>query len=107
MQRKALVDVNNIPTGEWFDPDAADSFDERYDWDGSNNISRATRSQFAHQTLYKTHRGTWIMKESSQYESTLTTYREISPAAAAEWFARNEYSDVPEELLEFMAEKEK
>jgi len=108
MNRKAIVDVNYESTGEWFDADTAKTFEERVDWNGSNNISRATGSQFDHETLLQTAKGSWILHSSSQYQGTRSTNMKISPKRAARWFIKNEYAndEIPEELHKHLSEEE-
>jgi hypothetical protein len=85
MKRQALTDG----TGRWFNLETADSWDESCIWDGRNQISNATGSQWDHQRLYRTKTGRWIINGWSQWEGSLETWTEISPVDAAMWFARN------------------
>lgn len=94
MKRKVLTD------GRWFDADKAESFEEDTRWDGSNNISRATGSQWDHEKLYRTAGKKWIVCHWSQWQGSETTYTEISDTYAAEWLVRNGYDhpDVADEI---------
>ena len=91
--------------GGWFDRDAATSWEEDYWWNGHNHCSRATGSQWDHERLYRTSRGRWVIKWSSQWQGSRTSYRVIDAAGAAEWLIRNGH-DVPAELRGDTAEQE-
>jgi hypothetical protein len=107
-QRIRLVDEEGQPTGKWFDPETAKTYEEKTRWDGSNHISLATGSQWNHETLFHTTSGAWVLLASSQWQGSLDSYTVITPAAAARWFAVNQYddSDVPEELRSYLASEE-
>ena len=75
------------PTLEgWFDLELATS------WDGNNNISLATGSQWDHERLYRTKGGRWVLNWWSQWEGRKETYRFIDPDTAQAWLIENEYS---------------
>jgi len=91
MKRIAMTDGS----GQWFDKEAADEFDEGKIWDGSNNISMATRSQTEHEILYRTASGKWVLNQWSQWQGTIETYEVVSDDFAAKWLVTNEYdSDI-------------
>lgn len=48
MKRVSLIN------GKWFDLQKAEKFQENTFWNGSNQISKITKSQFEHQDLYLT-----------------------------------------------------
>ena len=83
MRRQILTDGS----GRWFDLDTAERFDEATVWDGRNRISRATGSQWDHETLYHTKHGHWW----SQWQGTLDRLEEIDEAEAARWLIQNGY----------------
>ena len=85
MKRIALTDGS----GGWFDLDAATKFEESTTWDGSNNISDATRSQTEHEILFRTASGKWVLNCWSQWQGTLETYKIIDNKAAAAWLITN------------------
>ncbi len=85
MERIALTDGS----GKWFNAESADQFDEASGWDGSNNISKATRSQTEHEQLYRTTSGKWILNFWSQWQGITQTYREIDDEQAAKWLITN------------------
>jgi hypothetical protein len=68
-------------------------------WNGSNHISKATGSQWNHQTLYKSSKGRYYIICESQYQGTPTTAEWLSREAAALWLLNNEH-DLPEDLSE-------
>ncbi len=82
----------------WFDVDRAQQWNEGTRWNGRNHISLATGSQWNHQRLYRTRKGRWVVYHWSQWQGSCDSYEEVTSAQAAQWFARNEYDDVPEEL---------
>lgn len=85
MTRISLTDGS----GRWFNPRAAQAWDEGCTFDGRNYISDATGSQWDHERLYHTAGGRWILRSWSQWQGSRTTYEEVTPAAAAVWLIRN------------------
>jgi hypothetical protein len=85
MKRQSLDD------GTWFDIDKATVFEEDTYWNGNNNISKATCSQWSHETLYKTKKGKWVLYHSSQYQDSRPSWEEISEEEAAKWLVVNEH----------------
>jgi hypothetical protein len=78
---------------------ASASWDEGTRWNGSNRISRATGSQWAHQTLYRSRRGRYYIVHSSQWQGTLDHAEWVSPQEAARWLLENG-REIPDDLLE-------
>lgn len=93
MSRIALSDGSG-----WFDPEAAVCFEEDRFWNGQNHISRATGSQWDHETLYYTRSGNWVLHWSSQWEGTIDTYHRMEPGEAARWLVSNGHADRLAEL---------
>lgn len=91
--------------GRWFDADKARVFEEDTRWDGSNQISRATGSQWEHQALYQTASGCWVLNSWSQCQGTGETYELIGAERAAMWLLRNLHN-LPDSLEEFAARLE-
>lgn len=89
MQRTALTDNS----GMWFDIEKAEKFNEKLIWDGDNQISKVTGSQWAHEIIYRTSGGKWILSCWSELQVSRETYEMISNQDAAAWFIINEYSD--------------
>lgn len=81
MQRITLTD----DSGKWFDGDKTINFKEDSTWDGNNHISKATGSQWHHQTLHYTKTGRWVLWESSQWQGSTDRYSEVSQEAAIDW----------------------
>ena len=87
MTRICLTDGS----GRWFDAEKAEKFVEETEWNGSNHISKATGSQWEHETLYKTVSGQFVLNHWSNRQGTLETYELLSSADAAKWLAINKY----------------
>ena len=93
MKRQSLNDGS-----EWFDIDKARQYREDTTFDGSNNISCATGSQWDHQALYLTASGRWVLNCWSQWAGTLDSWEEIDSESAVTWMIRNGHED--EEIVE-------
>ena len=78
-------------TGRWFETGSAETFAQETWWDGKNQISCATGSQWEHQELYRTTGGRWVLHSWSQWQGSKPTYAEISNAEAAKWLVQNEH----------------
>jgi hypothetical protein len=92
-------------SGRWFDTSKATLFKEESYWDGRNNISKATGSQWEHEYLYRSASGTWILNKYSDYMGSVETYEIIGKNEAAEWFLRQS-ADLPSELEELSKDYE-
>jgi hypothetical protein len=97
--RVALTDGSN----SWFDSDSATKFDEDKYHDGRNFISKATGSQWAHEELYYTKSGNWVLCEWSNYQGTKTTYTKVDESDAIDWLIRMQHFE--NELLSKLPEK--
>lgn len=86
--------------GRWFDISTAKKFKEEIFWDGNNHISKATGSQWEHESLYITKGGVFIKNSWSEAQGGKDVFEIITRDEAAEWFVINEYADelVPENL---------
>jgi hypothetical protein len=85
----------------WFDLSTSISFSEDAYWDGSNMISAATGSQWEHEHLYWTRRGSWILACSSQWQGATDTYQKIDLHRAVRWLVSNGHEHVkglPDEI---------
>lgn len=82
---------------------AQQSWDEETDWDGNNHISRATGSQWHHQTLYKSRKGRYYVEHTSQWQGSRPHVEWVSREEAARWLIHNEH-DLPEDLKELESE---
>jgi len=76
----------------WFDPDAATRYSEGTRWNGNNNISLNTGSQWDHEALYRTVSGRWVLNSWSQREGSRERWYFVGPERAREWLLVNEYS---------------
>ncbi len=84
--------------GTILDTDKAQkNWDEASDWDGKNHVSRATGSQWNHETLYISAKGRYYIVRSSQWQGSLPSAEIISNEDAARWLLNNDHK-LPEDL---------
>jgi len=83
MERQALSN------GKWINLETAKLYEADYVWDGNNNISRATGSQWEHEELYHTEKGAWVLKQWSNRQGSITSWDEIDAQSAAKWLVKN------------------
>ena len=84
----------------WFDVEKAVRFDESTTWDGNNNISDATGSQWDHEVLYRTASGAWVKHFSSQYQGHDESWTMVDEDDAFAWLLKNEHTEaVPESYI--------
>lgn len=95
----------SITNGTWFDPSKAKSFEEATRWNGSNHISVATGSQWDHEQLYFTRKGTWVLHSWSQWQGSSKSYMAIDATVAAQWLVTNGH-DIPAALVPVVAAQE-
>ena len=95
----------SIDNGGWLDLDTAVAYEEDNYFNGNNWISYATRSQWDHQEIFRTQKGTWVLHCYSNIQGTVETWTKITKEEATEWLIRNN-TNVPEELLEFAIQDE-
>ena len=74
-------------------------------WDGHNQISRATGSQWTHQTLYRSRKGRFYTVHTSQWEGAQDHVEWVSPQEATRWLLINGHP-IPEELTQFVDDVE-
>lgn len=74
-------------------------YHEETDWDGSNHISRATGSQWDHQTLYGTRNSGYVLVHTSQWQGSQPSAEMISNEEAAAWLVLMG-KDLPKDLVE-------
>jgi hypothetical protein len=86
-----VVETNNA-TSRW---------DEDTYFDGSNRISRATGSQWNHQTLYRSRKGRYYLIHTSQWQGSRDRCEWISHQEATRWLYENE-QEIPDELSEYV-----
>lgn len=76
---------------------ACDQWEEGTFWDGNNNISKATGSQWIHQTLYKSRKGRFWLLHSSQWEGSRDRAEWLDEHEAVRWLLLNDHK-VPEDV---------
>lgn len=76
---------------------ATKSWDEDTTFDGHNNISVPTGSQWNHETLYRSRRGLYYIVHTSQWQGSRPYAEWVSPEQAAVWLLTNGH-EVPEDL---------
>lgn len=81
----------------WFDPEQATSYQEDTWWDGSNNISVATGSQWDHELLYYTAGEFWVLHRWSQWQGTGASYEFVYANRAREWLLLNHHDEAVEQ----------
>ena len=96
MARVALTDGSKA----WFNTESAVIFKEDTRWDGRNQISVPTGSQWDHEWLYYTKSGKWVKNEFSAYQGTMETYEQIDDQDAIEWLILNNKTEATTGLME-------
>ena len=84
---------------------SSESWSENSDWNGSNNVSCATKSQFEHETLYRSRKGRYYKVCWSQWQGNLPYAEWLDERAACRWLLVNN-KDIPEDLKELVDEVE-
>lgn len=79
---------------------AVKSWNEDTRWDGNNHISKATGSQWNHETLYKSRKGRYYVEHTSQWQGSASSAEWISPQEATRWLLQNE-RELPEDLEQY------
>ena len=88
MENSTVVDTENAVA--WWG--------EETDFDGNNHVSRATRSEGEHQTLYKSRKGRYYVEHENQWQGSSEPHAEwVSPQEATRWLLLMEY-EIPEDL---------
>lgn len=99
MKRQALTDES----GQWFDIEKATEYKEATEWNGNNNISKATRNQTEHEILYRTASGKWVLNSWSQWQGTTESWEVVSRKFAAKWLVINEHEvDLLEDEIDML-----
>lgn len=92
-----------LENGNWFDRDAAKCFKEDTYWDGNNWISKPTGSQWAHQEIYQTAKGQWVLHSWSAWQGSNPSWEVIDHITAYQWLIENNHEqEVPAEFLNRM-----
>ena len=98
MSRYRMEDGTIIDTSK-----ASDHWEEETDWNGNNHISRATHSQWHHQTLYRSRKGRYYIEHTSQWQGHMPHVEWVSPQEATRWLMLMEH-ELPEELEQYAEE---
>lgn len=92
MSRYRMDDGTIIDTSK-----ASKSWEETTEWDGNNHISRATGSQWNHQTLYRSRKSRYYIEHTSQWQGSREHAEWVSREEAARWLLTCEH-ELPEDL---------
>jgi hypothetical protein len=76
---------------------ATQSWDEETRFDGRNHVSKATGSQWEHETLYRSRRGRYYVVHTSQWQGSMPHAEWVSPEQAARWLMLMEH-ELPVDL---------
>ena len=76
---------------------ATQSWEEATYHDGNNFISRATGTQWNHETLYRSRKGRYWVEHTSQWQGSHDYAGWIDKRAAAQWLLANGH-ELPEDL---------
>jgi len=72
-------------------------------WDGHNRCSKATGSQWEHETLYKSRKGRYYVESTSGCQGRRDTAEWVSNEEAARWLIANG-EELPEDLAALESE---
>lgn len=100
MSRYVMDDETMVNTEK-----AKASWEEATSWNGNNHISKATGSQWEHETLYRSAKGRYWVEYTSQWQGSLPGARYVAPREAALWLLANAH-DLPADLEQFEGEVE-
>jgi hypothetical protein len=95
MSRYRMSDGTVVDTSK-----ATQSWDEDTYWDGQNHISRATGTQWNHETLYRSRKGRYYIESHSDWQGSRDSAEWVSREEAARWLLVNkvEGKEFPEDL---------
>jgi len=79
---------------------ATASYEEATFWDGNSHISKATGSQWDHETLYRSSKGRYYVVHTSQWQGSCNSAEWVSPTEAARWLLAND-EELPDELKQY------
>lgn len=90
--------------GTVVDPElASDTWEEHTYFDGRNMISKATGSQWEHETLYRSKKGRYYIVWYSQRQGSGSTARWLDHKEAVSWILLNK-GEVPADLADVAAD---
>lgn len=87
----SIVDTDN----------ASASWNEEKTFDGNNQISVNTGSQWLGQKLYRSRKGRYYVVHTSAYQGSVDRAEWVSPEEATRWLVLNEEA-LPEDLTEYL-----
>lgn len=105
--RVELTGKHGRPTGAWFDTDEADCYKEGMGDTPLGPASLHTGCSYAHEELYCTSKGTWVLRTWTDilgHEDEY--YRTIKPLWAARWLQLAGIHEIPRDLLQHIKERE-
>ncbi len=76
---------------------ATRSWNEDTYWNGQNHISKATGTQWDHETLYRSRKGRYYVEHTSQWQGSQDSAEWVSNEEAARWLLHNG-EELPAEL---------
>jgi hypothetical protein len=82
---------------------AIKSWGEATRWEGRNHISKATASQWEHETLHKSRKGRYYVEHTSQWQGSTPRAEWLSPQEAARWLLQNDH-ELPSDLAQYADE---
>lgn len=82
---------------------ATQSWQEDDYFDGHNRISKATSSQWEHQTLYRSRKGRYYLEHTSQWQGSHDSAEWVSNEEATRWLLHNEH-ELPSDLAALEAQ---
>ena len=83
---------------------AKESWEEDRRFNGNNFISKATGSQWDHEQLHLSSKGTYFLEQWSDWQGTTPSAEILSYKEAALWLSSQGY-DLPEELEQYDPEE--
>lgn len=89
----------------WFDPDRATEYTENTEWDGNNNVSVATGSQWRHEMLYLTAGGRWVLHTWSRWQGDTPKYEFVDDERARQWLLLNNHDQSADEIAPVETER--
>ena len=93
------LDDNTIVKTE----NATQSWEEATRWNGNNWISKATGSQWDHETLHRSRKGRYWVEHTSQWQGKTAYAGWIDNRSAVAWLLANDH-ELPEDLQTLEAE---
>ena len=87
--KQTLITDDSGAVIAWFNQDKATVIRENHRFDGRNQISLATGSQWDHEALYLTAKGRWVLNRWSDYQGSSESYQFIATEEAYQWLLVN------------------